>query len=527
VSCLVLGRPPSSAFVVNCPAGAPVALLARRIAAVLGIPEAARLFPLAADAAPMLLFRVSAAAPPAPSPTSPSTAQPPPPLGIALVDAVLDDSNPHLLKSLDKARTSYVAASYSTSLLVDAICTYLGGPPRAVFVDDACARETVGQVFVRSQDAATNSDDRVDLVVFLPPQPTFVGQEVDAGLVYAGPPAYSDLKSSAPSGSLFGLPTAGGITSATVSSTYSSSDPQQHSSTVLGSGGTLFSNDSSADVATATAPYAAPPPPLELATPRVQVFGLANSTTPAPSGASENVAFLGNTTKTGGALEAGGGGRGRGLRRVPLYVWIIVGVVVVCAAIGIAVGVVLSKKNHDSGCVYYNVDSFTSNTNALGLLSGFGNAVSLSYATNDLTFTPNATSNDSYRTFFYENVRNVSWYEGTSIVSQCDAPLTPRARYFVFVLSGSGTARFNVQTTCSKTAFSTGDFTVPSAATTFAVDVTAITGNASAYADISAVAWHTLAPAAAGDVWTLSSFIGVSDLGACTISDYTLLSTAA
>ncbi|KAJ1555745.1 hypothetical protein HK405_013745 [Cladochytrium tenue] len=466
VTCLVLGRPPSSAFIINCGAdpAVPLMQLVRRIAAVLGMGEGARLFPLASDAAPLLLFHVIHHA----------AAGSPPPL--ALSDPLLDDSNPHLTKSLEKARAATFSSGGSTTVLANAIVSYLGG--KAYWINDAMLQTSIGDFFATSSAAAAGVD-KLDFVVYLSP-PAAIGsypvvQELDAGPAFVGPPSYQDIGAKGPR--MFPPQPFHGY------------QPEQPDAAGASAAFGVAPIDGAGQAAGATQP-------------------MYNGNVP-----NEQIAFLQTGAgKSDSVVE--------GTRRRRLFLWIGIGVAVaVVAIIAIVVGVVVSKKNSGGGsnsdssssCVAVSIDTFgTRNYNNLGAYMDAVNMLASRWdpSNDQLHFTP--PLNASY---VYEDVRNV-----TSAAS-CEKALS--ANYLVFWLSGSGNVTLDVQTGCIKTRHVTNAFDVTTAGKLYVTDLTSLVG--SAVSDLSAFQWEAIFSDATTS-WTLGDLMTVNNLTACNITGYTMIS---
>ncbi|KAJ1565845.1 hypothetical protein HK405_011488 [Cladochytrium tenue] len=466
VTCLVLGRPPSSAFIINCGAdpAVPLMLVVRRIAAVLGMGEGVRLFPLISDAAPMLLFHVI---------HHTAIGSPPP---LALSDPLLDDSNPHLTKSLEKARAATFSSGGSTTVLASAIVSYLGG--KAYWVNDAMLQTSIGDFFASSSASAT-SEDKLDFVVYLSP-PAAIGsypvvQELDAGPAFVGPPSYHDIGAKGPR--MFPQQPFHGY------------QPEQP-------------NALGASAAYGVAPIVGAGQAAGAAQP------MYNGSVP-----NEQIAFLQTGAgKSDSVVEA--------TRRRRLFLWIGIGVAVaVVVVVAIVVGVVVSKKNSSSNtdttssssCVAVTIDTFsTRNYNSLGVYMDAVNMLASRWdpANVQLHFTPPLNSS-----YVYEDVRNV-----TSAAS-CDKALS--ANYFVFYLSGNGNATLDIQTGCIKTRHLSNAFEVTTAGKLYVANLTSLVGSAST--DLSAFQWEEIFSDATTS-WTLGDVITVNNLTACNITGYTMIS---
>ncbi|KAJ1567960.1 hypothetical protein HK405_004131 [Cladochytrium tenue] len=498
VSCLVLGRPKASAFVVGCAADAPMPTLVRRIAAVLGLPEG-RLFPLASDAAPLLLFRAAAAG------TSPP---------LRLSDPFLDELNPALRKALEASANAKPAAGLwgdaakrgvegSASALAGAVTTYLAD--RAFFIGDSFMQASVGEflsAYRNATDAPTASTvdtDRLDLIVCLNTSAdgTPAGRaSVDGPMLPAvAPPAYAPPTTTIYSTSSY---------ASEPGSQYAPSHPQP---------------------ALTTASRSAFQPPTAAVFGHASHQGSSSAFGLGGSQHSERAAFLHGAP----AKELEDDSPAHRCPRVPIYVWILAGIAAVAVVVAAVVaGVLVSRNNNNNGggsstsgsaCLAYTVDNFTTAaTNSLGYVTGSSSMLSIAWlaTSKQLSFVPNATG-----AYFFENVRNVVWNSaGTPIT--CAAALT-NASYFLFTINGTGSFRFDVQSTCLKTPTVGPMVTVSASPSTYAINVAALTSNASAVADVSAVVLEDILSDGTS-TWTLSNLTAVNDLAACGISKYTIVS---
>ncbi|KAJ1550000.1 hypothetical protein HK405_001679, partial [Cladochytrium tenue] len=154
-------------------------------------------------------------------------------------------------------------------------------------------------------------------------------------------------------------------------------------------------------------------------------------------------------------------------------------------------------------------------TDAVGMTSEAWQATSA-----ELVFAPSSAGTS----YIYEDVRNVTWGASGTVADGFCGPAPAAAGYVLFGLAGAGTVVVNVQTGCAKTAHVSGAVSVATGGAMYAIDVAALAGgNTSAAADVSAVAWQQFAPSGTG-TWALSDVELVSDLNACGVSGYTLIS---
>ncbi|KAJ1566440.1 hypothetical protein HK405_009792 [Cladochytrium tenue] len=160
-----------------------------------------------------------------------------------------------------------------------------------------------------------------------------------------------------------------------------------------------------------------------------------------------------------------------------------------------------------AACSQTPIDTFASSTNSFGYSStDDGTMTSLSRTGGQLVFVPKSGGSS----YFYESLRSDSGGSCSSAV--------PAVGYLVFTMSGGGTAEVDIKTGCSETDHNSVPFTVTASAAVYAVNAASMLGSSSLAADISAVSWDTFLPSTTGTEWTLSDVYFANDLDACGVT---------
>ncbi|KAJ1567265.1 hypothetical protein HK405_006561, partial [Cladochytrium tenue] len=547
VTCLVLGRPPSAAFLVNCADGAlSLAQLARRIDSILHSTATP-------SSTPGEGGDTYSGAPDA-GPSVPAT---PPPLQLFLVvkdathrlnlaSSVLDPSDGRIRKILEKTSAGPTARAHELSALLGGGCVWVTGPLLSSAVRDV----------LRSN---TDRDDAVvDFLVALDdPVPSgSVGDLASVGL-----PAYADID---------GAPRQATITS----------DDDPPSSKAV-NGGALFDKEppslsQNVEAAPLMTPAAGPDSSTPVASDLPEAV-----LSPLPPGPNKQKRMIliiivvvvvlvfivvgisvavvvskrnaaGSDSSTdGGALTSGGGGstgsvgadssatQTGSLGESASAGTISASAGTTSASAGTTGQVTTSASESGSSsvasstsspgasattsttaqsttstsstasstCSQYQLDSFTSTTNNLGYkTSDDGTMKSISRSGNAVHFVP---TSDSY---YYEALLTDNG-DGT-----CSAP-QPAFNYLTFTITGAGSAVVDVITGCEGAYHYTSAFTASSSSTSFVVDILAVLGGSTSLAaDLYSVSWGQFAVSSSTATWSLSGVYIVNDLAACGIS---------
>ncbi|KAJ1554884.1 hypothetical protein HK405_003810 [Cladochytrium tenue] len=167
-----------------------------------------------------------------------------------------------------------------------------------------------------------------------------------------------------------------------------------------------------------------------------------------------------------------------------------------------------TSSSSSATCSSSLLDSFTAATaiNNLGYPFGDdGTMTSISRAGGALTFVPTSNS------YYYEDLVSDD-------NAKCGSPPSP-INYLVFNISGAGTAKLSIRTGCEGPDHYTGEFSAGSSVATYAVDVLATLGGSTTLAaDLYALSWESYVVTSSSTKWTLSAVYMVNDLSACGIS---------
>ncbi|KAJ1554883.1 hypothetical protein HK405_003809 [Cladochytrium tenue] len=158
-------------------------------------------------------------------------------------------------------------------------------------------------------------------------------------------------------------------------------------------------------------------------------------------------------------------------------------------------------------CTSFYLDSFTGTTNNLGLSTGdSGTLKSYTRTGSGVSFVPYAGDHWYYEALKYDSNGN------------CGSP-PPSYAYLIFTISGAGTAKLNLRTGCEGGDNITPSFAATSSAVTYSVDILKLLGgDTSLAADMYSVDWESFTLTSSSATWTLSGIYLLNDLAACGIS---------
>ncbi|KAJ1555842.1 hypothetical protein HK405_011959 [Cladochytrium tenue] len=166
-----------------------------------------------------------------------------------------------------------------------------------------------------------------------------------------------------------------------------------------------------------------------------------------------------------------------------------------------------TSSTTSASCTQYQLDSFTSTTNNLGYLTGDDVTMrSISRSSNAVHFVPSSNS------YYYEALLTDNG-DGTCSAHQ------PAFNYLTFTVTGAGTAVVNVITGCEGAYHYTPAFSASSSSTAYVVDILAVLGGSTSLAaSLYSIAWEQYAVSSSTATWSLSGVYIVNDLAACGIS---------
>ncbi|KAJ1549201.1 hypothetical protein HK405_007984 [Cladochytrium tenue] len=535
VTCLVLGRPPSAAFLVNCADGAlSLAQLARRIDSILHSTATPTSTPGEGGA-------TYSGAPDGGS-SVPAT---PPPLQLFLVvkdathrlnlaSSVLDPSDGRIRKILEKTSAGPAARAHELSALLGGGCVWVTGPLLSSAVRDVLGsntdRDDAAVDFLVALDDSVPSGSGVDLAsaglpayadidgaprqatvrsdddppsskavnggALFDKEPPSLSQNVEAAPLMtpaSGPGPSTPVACDLPEAVLSPLPPRSnkqkrmiliiivvvvvivvGISVAVVVSKRNAADSD--SSTV---GGALTSGDGSSSGSVGAYSSAT----------ETGSLGESGGTTSASAGTTDQVTT--SATESGSsAVMSSTSSPGAS-----------------AATSTTAQSTTSTSSTASSTCSQYQLDSFTSTTNNLGYLTGDdGTMKSISRSGNAVHFVPTSNS------YYYEALLTDNG-DGTCSAHQ------PAFNYLTFTITGAGSAVVDVITGCEGAYHYTSAFTASSSSTSYVVDILAVLGGSTSLAaSLYSIAWEQYAVSSSTATWSLSGVYIVNDLAACGIS---------
>ncbi|KAJ1548433.1 hypothetical protein HK405_003220 [Cladochytrium tenue] len=528
VTCLVLGRPPSAAFLVNCADGAlTLTQLARRIDSIL---HSTTTTTAAAPADGIDTYPGATDADPAGHST-------PPPLQLFLVvkhathrlnlaSSVLNPSDGRVRKIMEKTSTGHAARAHELSALLGGGCVWVTGPLLSSAVRDVLGSNT------------DRDDAAVDFLVALDdPIASTSGND----LASAGLPAYADID---------GAPRQQTITSddgtpphkAVNGGALFDKEPPRQSQYVEAS--PLMtpatepdpSRSIARDVPEAEISPLSPPPNRQkrmvligviVAVLVVIVVGISVAVVVSKRKAADSD----SSTDGGAQTSAGGGSSGSVSADSATTEPGSLGASTSAGATGqlttsaaesgssasspsasaatstTAQSTTSTSSTTSSACSQYQLDSFTSTTNNLGYVTGDdGTMKSISRSGNAVHFVPTSSS------YYYEALLTDNG-DGTCSAHQ------PAFNYLTFTITGAGTAVVDVITGCEGAYHYTPAFPAGSSSTTYVVDILAVLGGSTSLAaSLYSVSWGQYAVNSSTATWSLSGVYIVNDLAACGIS---------